>query len=45
MKKIKDCGTCRFQKTPSKSFPCNSCKEQASGYVTSMWKAKKGTKK
>lgn len=40
MKKIKDCGNCKFQKVPSKSHPCNCCKHQASGYITSMWKAK-----
>ena len=40
MKKIKDCGTCKFQKVDSKSYPCNSCSKQASGYLTSMWKPK-----
>ena len=40
MKKVQGCGNCKFQKVDSKVHPCNACKHQASGYITSMWKKK-----
>lgn len=40
VKIVKDCGTCKYQKTRPKEKPCNVCSVNASGYITSMWKKK-----
>jgi hypothetical protein len=41
MKKIKDCGTCKFQRVHKHDKPCNVCSQQTSGYTSNMWKPKK----
>jgi hypothetical protein len=39
-KVVKDCGTCKFQKTRPKEKPCNTCGVNASYYTGSNWKKK-----